>query len=261
MSDSRISLDDLFALCARQNEVLKRVRNGGLSSEEALNGTQAILDGKVQTAITSSVQWQMVTDAQVIAAKNFYLKYGNSKPGFRPSDTPAPPIVELATGELLLLYAPLDSLQRTVDAYWEEAKAPKGHTKDRCKELKSDPGLLRVIPGTEFSYRVQWVIFNPTANKGKSPRWSIENATKNQLPAHTHVLMALYYFRDWVNSWNGKDSPLPNMAGLQSRRNYKSDWTDTPHIHYWDNGYQLRLATASDTADLEYYCSPTYRKI
>lgn len=41
---TEISSKDLFRLVARQNEVVKRVENGGLSIEDALVGTQGILD-------------------------------------------------------------------------------------------------------------------------------------------------------------------------------------------------------------------------
>ncbi|MEI6229044.1 MAG: hypothetical protein WCP11_03430 [Candidatus Saccharibacteria bacterium] len=39
------NINDLYSLIARQNEVIKRVKNGGLSIEAALSGTQGILDG------------------------------------------------------------------------------------------------------------------------------------------------------------------------------------------------------------------------
>ena len=39
------NINDLYSLIARQNEVIKRVKNGGLSIEAALGGTQGILDG------------------------------------------------------------------------------------------------------------------------------------------------------------------------------------------------------------------------
>lgn len=48
MKDNK-SIENLFALIARQNEVVKRVKNGGLSMSDALSLTQAILDGKLPT--------------------------------------------------------------------------------------------------------------------------------------------------------------------------------------------------------------------
>ena len=39
------NINDLYSLIKRQNEIIKRVKNGGLSIEAALSGTQGILDG------------------------------------------------------------------------------------------------------------------------------------------------------------------------------------------------------------------------
>lgn len=49
MKDNNINIEELFSLIARQNEVVKRVKNGGLSISDALSLTQAILDGKLPT--------------------------------------------------------------------------------------------------------------------------------------------------------------------------------------------------------------------
>lgn len=44
MKDNNINSQDLVSLIARQNEVIKRVKNGGLDINDALAGTQGILD-------------------------------------------------------------------------------------------------------------------------------------------------------------------------------------------------------------------------
>ncbi len=49
MKDNNITIENLFALIARQGEIVKRVKNGGLSILDALSLTQAILDGKLPT--------------------------------------------------------------------------------------------------------------------------------------------------------------------------------------------------------------------
>ena len=44
--DNKNTIEELFSLIARQNEVVKRVKNGGLSMSDALSLTQKMLDGE-----------------------------------------------------------------------------------------------------------------------------------------------------------------------------------------------------------------------
>lgn len=49
-----ININDLFSLIARQNEVIRRVKNGGLSMEAALRGTQSIIEGKSSDVVVDN---------------------------------------------------------------------------------------------------------------------------------------------------------------------------------------------------------------
>ena len=55
MKDNNIiNVNDLFSLVARQNEVIRRVKNGGLSMEAALRGTQSIIEGKSSDVVVDN---------------------------------------------------------------------------------------------------------------------------------------------------------------------------------------------------------------
>lgn len=261
MSNNNIDSKRILRLVARQNAVMKRIENGGLSIEVALDGTQAILDGKFFTATTSSTKLKSVTDEQIRAAQMFYSNYGSTMPGYLCSDVPEPPIVELRSDEIMLLYAPLPTFLETIAAYWQEAKPPTGYTKEQSKELKINEDCLRLLPGTTFDNNIQWVIFNPVANQGRSPKECVDSDIGAHHLAHVHVLMALYYFKDWAASWNRENSPFPNMTGLQSRPNKNCYWNDTPHVHCWESGKQLRLNTSASDVPFGHYCSPTYKNM
>lgn len=64
------NINNLFSLIARQNEVIRRVKNGGLSMSNALSLTQAILDGKFPTKNDNFPQFAHLLRPLSIQAEN-----------------------------------------------------------------------------------------------------------------------------------------------------------------------------------------------
>lgn len=260
MSKAIFSIGQLDLLKDKQKEVLMYVKSGALSIDKALAGTQAILENEVILKASKVPKWYSQPEIQIHIAKTFYEKHGNGQIGYRPCDIDALalPKDELNEDEVYLLYSPLKTLHETFNSLCSDIRLLKGFEKRHWLEIKSDAEHLRMVPGTKFDNQCKWVIFNPKANQGKSPKQCIDNPVVDQELAHVHILMATNYFEGWATGWNGKKSPYPNISGIQLR--HDSNWSDVPSYINRGNGHH-RLGLCSCCADCsnDRWSSPVFR--
>ena len=257
--------EQLFSLNARQAEMWRRIKSGGLTIEAALAGTQGILDGVYPQLSYPSPNYYDVSPAQQIEKVSAFLElHGGGQEGFRPSDIPATPNFtprNETEGLLLAVYLPdkgrVKGFRRTFDAWWEFIVPPTGLTKWRWEELKSDSKHLRLTEGIEYKPGIRWVFFDPNAYQGKSPKEAFTlSALDGETLAHTEVLMAAAMFPGWVSSWDGGKSPYPNLSGLQF--NWGSDWSYVPCLNR--DGSGLLLSAGGDDDAYSHWSSPVVRE-
>jgi len=260
--------EQLLSLNARQAEVFKRIKSGGLSIEAALAGTQGILDGLYPTQpVYQSPDWYDASPERQIEKTSAFLELHGGQEGFRPSDIPAVPtnFIPRTKTEVLLLavYLPdkgrVKGFRRTFDAWWDFIVPPAGLTKWRWEELKSDSKHLRLAPGVEYKPGIRWVAFDPNAYQGKSPKDALaQSANDGTTLAHAEVLMVAAQFPSWASSWNGGNSPYPNMSALQFY--WDTDWSRVPYLGRGGGSRQLKLsADWADFADSR-WSSPVVRE-
>lgn len=216
----------LYQLANQQGEIFKRVRNGGLSIENALAGTQGILDGIYPTKKMSEYQqpaWYVGPESQSKRVQQLLDQVGCvvSIPEAPANFTP-----KTSTEVLMLaVYLSCDNLhvvagvERTNKVWWDFIIPPKGYTKYRWEGFKSDPENLRLATNRPVVRRhrhgMRWVAFDPSANRGVSPRSCWNNSEVVTTLASAEILMAAALFPRWALSWNGESSPYPNMTGYQ----------------------------------------------
>jgi hypothetical protein len=261
--------EQLLSLNARQAEVFKRIKSGGLSIEAALAGTQGILDGLYPTQpVYQSPDWYDASpERQIEKASVFLDLYGGGQEGFLPSDIPAAPSFTSRTKtEVLLLTVMLPDkgrvkgLQRTFDAWWDFIVPPVGLTKWRWEELKSDSKHLRLASGIKYVPGIRWVAFDPNAYQGKSPKDALAQSVNDGTTlAHAEVLMAAAQFPGWVSSWNGGKSPYPNMSALQFY--WDADWSSVVlYLYRLDGSRQLKLDASWADGAGSHWLSPVVRE-
>lgn len=238
-------------------EVYRVTSNGTRDFSNVRKALQDIIEGKFpeikppEAAITHVLAkqptWYVPLEQQLkqVQAFNAALDWG-----FQDSDFPAPPGFRPSDpNEVLLLVVSLPvkgrkpGLHRTFDELWNLIEAPDGYEKWRWDELKATTKLLRQTSGYIHTPGIRWVVFNPNAYHGKSPRKALElSKADNVQLAGTEVLMAALLFPDWATSWNGNTSQWPNLSGLQFNYDGDStDWSDVPYLRRWDGARQLRL--------------------
>jgi len=240
------------------DDVKRGIRQLRLIEDRFLNGTlepvavrrslQDIIEDK-STPLITTPSWYGQVGAQIEKASAFLELHGGGQEGFRVSDIPAVPnFIPRTKTEVLLLavYLPdkgrVKGFRRTFDAWWDFIVPPTGVTKWRWEELKSDSKHLRLAPGVKYAPGIRWVAFDPSTYRGKSPEGALAQSVNDGTTlAHTEVLMAAALFSGWVASWNGTDSPYPNLSGLQCYA--ITDWSRVPGLYYrWGDGLpQLRL--------------------
>ena len=258
-------MDQWYTLDTRQQEVKKRIKDGSLSIENALAGTQGVLDGIYPTpSIHSLPSWYVQPSQQIECVKEFLANYGGGS-GFTPADIPSVPtnFTPRTPTEVLMLavYLPdkgkTKGVQRTFDSLWDFVKTPTGYTKWRWDQLKSDSKHLRLLEGIEHRPGIRWVAFDPNANHGKSPQSCWDNLDVASTLAGPEVLMALAHFPMWAASWNGNKSPYPNLAGYQFY--WEAAWGRCPCVYRY--GGDRRLGLDADSADDAHdgWASPSVR--
>jgi hypothetical protein len=264
-------VDKLCALAARQGEIFKRVRNGGLSIDVALAGTQGILDGIYPTkAEYQPPSWYVGPESQAKRVQQLLDRTGCVVP------IPAPParFEPCTSTEVLMLavYLSYDNLhleagvERTHKVWWDFIVPPKGHTKARWEEFKTDPDHLRLVPDRtnpegikKHHHGVRWIAFDPNANQGKSPRSCWNDPQIATALASAEVLMALALFPRWALSWNGASSPYPNMSGYQYYDG--KGWNMTPCIVAQEGKVLLKLTAMPANSPNATAANPTVREL
>ena len=228
----RYTVEELEALDIRQFEVKKRVRLGGMSIQDALDETQAMLDKtrkpKAQQVLDlhSYPIWWVSCREQIAKVKDFMELNGCCAPipafplDFEPQTPTEVPLLAVYLSDRL----GIGGIQRTFDAWWKFIEAPKGFDKYTWEGFSSDAEHLKLIPDETKPDKIRkqhsgarWVGFDPNANRGISVRSCWEKASNNTLLQLTgsEVLMAAKLFPDWVSMLGTGDCPNPNMAGYQ----------------------------------------------
>jgi hypothetical protein len=204
------------------------------------------------------------TPTEIVKQTEVFLELnGKGRKGFQPSGIPAIPIFKPRTKNALLVLAVhlpgKNGLQRTFDAWWDFIEPPPGMIKRRVEGLSSSLEDLQLAPGIKYRPGVRWVEFDPSANRGINAddalaRPSIDGSSL----AHVEVLMAAAQHRRWVMSWNGSNSPYPNMSGLRVRTS--AGWSDTTYLNSWDatgqNCLTLGVWGAKSKLWSSYWASP-----
>lgn len=211
----------------------------------------------VRPPVYSSIRLRYPTPAEIVRQTEVFLEmYGKGRKGFRPSDIPSIPIFKPHTrGALLVLVVCFESLERTIDAWWEFINPPPGMTKYRVKGLKSGPENLRLAPGIKCEPGVRWVEFDPVANSGMTPEEALaQPSIEGSRLAHVEVLMAAAQYPKWVLSWDGRTSPLPNMSGLQVRTS--TGWSDIIFLNNWGGRLTLGVWGAIKKLWSSHWASP-----
>jgi hypothetical protein len=201
-------------------------------------------------------------DAQIKKALAFLEKHGDGQAGFMPSDIPPVPNFTPRdnTDEMLLLaiYLPArdreSGFRRTFEAWWESVDPLVGLTKLRDQDLLTEPLHMRLMRGVVYKPGIRWVVFDPSAFKGRSPKYALVQSGIDGINlAHAEVLMAAAMFPEWLVGMNGNLV----MAALQCR--WYARWSRAPTISIVTGDRQLRLhADESANADPN-SSSPTVR--
>ena len=224
--------DQLFSLFARQAEVVKRVKNGGLLIEAALKGTQGILDGpnhsKKVRKLFNPPSWWEDHYHQIANAKSFLAKNGGEA-GFTVNDIPQPPenFIPRTPTEVLLLLVPLTSKKRTIlsskesdkrtfDCWCNFIRPPSLYTWRRYVPTSVLNHLRILDGGSSNNQKMRWVGFDPEVYPGLSTEQALERAKIDGITLTSYEsLNAASMFPEWVDSWDGKKWHYPNMAQYQ----------------------------------------------
>lgn len=228
------------------------------------------IEDKSSPLSSTAPPWYLSPDiepnAQIKKVSDFLELHGGKKKGYRPSDIPAVPYFMPRTKkEVLLLTVMLPykgrvkGICRTFDSWWDFIVPPTGLTKWRWEELKSNSKRLRLAKGIEYKPGIRWVAFDPDAYQAKSPKQALALSLNDEnTPAHAEVLMAAAMFPDWVNSWDGRESPYPLLSGFQFYRN--PGWSMVPDLRRWLPESQIRLDAVNADSGSSDYSSPVVRR-
>ena len=219
------SIDKLFSVQARQNEIWRRLKAGSLNIDDVLAATQGILDGiypiKLPTTHDAINQpsWHRTPAQQLARARQLWPDVV----------LPEPPVdfVPRSKTEVLLLHVPL-----SFDQLWEAITPPAGYSKWRSDYVLA--GKLRLAPGVPTRTTAVWLGFDPEHGKGERP----DQLWGNPELAASEVLSAVIQFPDWPLSWfNGASAP--NLSGFQLE--YSGKWLRVPCLIRWGVDRQLEL--------------------
>ncbi|GEM_PF-1822372 len=247
-------------------KVMQHAIDGTRSFDDVCDGLESIIDDTTLDRVVKAPVRSATPDELIDTVSAFLEQYGGGQQGYQPSDIPeVPNFTPWGNNSkkklLLAVYLPakgrVSGLARTVDAWWDFIVPPTGITKHRWEELKSDSQHLRLVPGVKCNPGIRWVAFDPSAYQGKSPKYAIaQSAIDGTALAHAEVLMAAAQLPQWVSSWDGVESPYPNMTALQFCLNNR--WSHTPYLNRSSTGVRLTL-DAYDTLSsvrASYWASP-----
>ena len=197
-----------------------------------------------------SLAWDMPVEAKIAAGKALLAKCAVGEEGFSEADIPEAPEVQLRrddeVNEVLVLEVNLrdkDSQPgylRTLDAWWDLFEMPedfkaKGYKKVRWNYLQAKEDIIRRLPEYEYKPGIRWVVVDTKAYHGKSCDQAVELSGRDSVTlAGLEGIMLLAQCPKWAESWDGKDSPFPNFAGLQVF--YNGDWSRSVYVSRWDGG-------------------------
>ncbi len=259
-----VTTDQLYALVKRQQEVVKRAVNGGLPIEDALAGTQGILDRVYPPASPASLfpSWYVAPERQIQRVADLLASIGGEEASwFIPEPTnfiPRTPTEVL----MLAVYLPdkgrKKGLHRTFDILWDAIIPPSGFDKWRWDQLKSDSKHLRLLLGTKHRPGVRWIVFDPNANHKRSPQACWEDDSVNANLAGPEVLMAAVLLPDWAASWDGNKSPYPNLPGYQFY--WEAAWQFCPCLGRWDAFRQMELGADWAAVAHDAWSCPSFRE-
>jgi hypothetical protein len=202
---------------------------------------------------------------QIMKVGVFLEIYFDNQPGFMSSDIPPVPHVKLKPNEFLLLtvnlpdYDEVVGFRNTIEAWWDFLKPQSTFGEKWClSKLKNDHGSLRLTSGAKYIPGIRWVIFDPTANSGKSAQECWDMTDTSARLATNEVLMAATLLPDLMKDWK-KRLLLVNMAGYQFYR--VDDWDSTVYLGYWDNIQRLKLGCVCSSMSIKDCVSPTVRDV
>ena len=261
-----VTTDQLFALQARQNEVFKRVKNGGLSVEAALAATQGTLDGIYPTQpVYAPPSWYVSPEQQLERVRQLNAEHGW---GFADADFPAIPSVTLHGTEVLLLAVGLpdkgkvSGVQRTFDEHVAVIRQQlEGSSRSfwQWDGLKSDPQHLQ-LQSRVHETGLTWVVYDYAAHHDPKKGHIVKDLWKpcSVELAASEVLSALVLFPEYGPSMDGDKTPYANLPGYQVL--YDSDWSRCPYVDWWSGDRRLYLGAS--WADNRYcgYASPVVRE-
>lgn len=249
------TVDQVFSLTARQGEVIKRVKSGSLPIEDALEGTQGILERKYPIK-AAPVTWEVSPQEQLLRMWNLNEARGW---GFTWRDFVDLEFL-LATireGEQPLLcvypssYDGRYSVNEAFDEFWGLAQLPVGWSRIRDRYLRKRADRhVRPIYGIDQRPRLRWVAYNPCFAAGMSAAMARQEADKTGVQlAGVEVLMALAMRGDW----DGRPETI-TMSGLRFMN------LDTVPVVHWAARRTLRLdQTNKYTLGLD--CHPSIRDL
>lgn len=251
--------------------------DAGLSAEDAVRVLRDHSLGKVMVNALHAVPivyqppgWYVGPKSQAKRVQQLLDRVGCVAP------IPEPPadFTPHTSTEVLMLVAYLScdglhteaGVERTNREWWDFIDPPKGHTKLRWEEFRSDPVYLRLVPDEtkpdevkKHHFGVRWVAFDPNANQGKSPRSCWNDPSIAPTLASAEVLMAVALFPRWALSWNGASSPYPNMSGYQFFDG--GDWNMTLRITPWVEPTLLKLNVNLANSSQNSWSNPTFREL
>lgn len=250
---THVADEELGKIARQYHDLFRRVREGSLDAHLVSEGLQGVIEGKYPRGMLIAEShheyaatyrlpaWWCTPEQQLERARQLW-------PGIA---LPEPPkeFVPRTSTEVLLLHVP-----DVFDSLWNKVDAPAGYIKYRTELVKSDKRHLRLAPNVPNRTEPVWLAFDYAANQGKAPDtlWGQSNL------AASEVLPALIQFPDWSQSWNGTDSPYPNLSGYQLK--YDNRWSVVPCLGRWDVDRQLGLdGYWADSAN-DFWSSPVVRE-
>ena len=265
---NNITTDNVFSLIARQAEVMRRVKNGGLPINVALERTQHILDGVYPPkAVFTPPDWYELPEVQIKTTSEF-LKQNGNEVGFTADDIPAPPsdFISRTPTEVLMLVVTLPdkgkvkSTQRNFDSKWNFIVPSEGFSKCYLDGLKSGAKFLRYVKGIRKTPGIRWVGFDPEVYIGLSPDQALEQALKDGVTLGSdEVLVAAAVFPKWVKSWNGTKWHYPNMSAY--RLYWNAVWRRSPCLVRKDDDRLLKLDADRSDGAYGYWSSCAVREL
>ncbi|MBL8159567.1 hypothetical protein JNJ66_03860 [Candidatus Saccharibacteria bacterium] len=126
------------------------------------------------------------------------------------------------SSEVLMLNVSLPShgtteaLHWTFDELWELITDPDGLPKRGLEWHGLATSGLRLSPVYRHDPGVHWVGFDPLAYRDMAALTAFEYAVaEGKQLAGSQVLVAALLFPGWIDSWDGEESPVPQLSALR----------------------------------------------